>query len=270
MRIRDGSFRPGRRGADTMPGKRGAMLVSNCNASGAGGCGSGAASQSGETVQSLRVTPVSRRDLSFPTKVRLLDAAIDVFAERGFENGFIREIAEKADANIAAINYHYGSKERLADAVLEFALAGLAAPEADPSADPAARLRALVADVLEPDGATRRLTGILARLIGWQVVRRPDCLARRLSVAEWPVFARTRQVVGELRPDLSSGDVAAVSWALLGQMLMLRLSIKMSADSPVPEAMRPGPDLLLRATALAETLVEGAGGGTRRQASNPR
>lgn len=115
---------------------------------------------------------MSRKDLAFPTKIRLLDAAVDVFSERGFENGFIREIVDRADANIAAINYHYGSKDQLAEAVLDFALSGVLAAEARPEADPAERLRSLVGDLLEPDAATRRTGALLVRLVAWQVVRR--------------------------------------------------------------------------------------------------
>src|SRR4051812_21343424 len=47
------------------------------------------------------------------TKARLLDAAGEEFAEKGFEGATIRSIIERARANIAAVNYHFGDKERL-------------------------------------------------------------------------------------------------------------------------------------------------------------
>jgi TetR/AcrR family transcriptional regulator, regulator of cefoperazone and chloramphenicol sensitivity len=47
------------------------------------------------------------------TKERLLFAAGQVFAEKGFQNATVREICQKAEANIAAVNYHFGDKERL-------------------------------------------------------------------------------------------------------------------------------------------------------------
>jgi len=47
------------------------------------------------------------------TKLQLILAAGEIFAEHGFEGASIRAIAEKAGANIAAINYHFGSKENL-------------------------------------------------------------------------------------------------------------------------------------------------------------
>ncbi|MCC6746784.1 MAG: TetR/AcrR family transcriptional regulator [Deltaproteobacteria bacterium] len=53
------------------------------------------------------------------TSQRLLDAAVDVFAERGYDGTSIREIVSRASANVAALNYHWGSKERLWLAVCE-------------------------------------------------------------------------------------------------------------------------------------------------------
>jgi AcrR family transcriptional regulator len=44
---------------------------------------------------------------------RLLESAQDVFAEEGFRDARIQDICERADANIASVNYHFGSKEDL-------------------------------------------------------------------------------------------------------------------------------------------------------------
>jgi AcrR family transcriptional regulator len=55
-----------------------------------------------------------------PTKVRLLEAAGEEFARKGFDSARIRAICDRAEANIAAVNYHFGDKEQLyIEALLE-------------------------------------------------------------------------------------------------------------------------------------------------------
>jgi len=55
---------------------------------------------------------IQRKD-AVRTRERLLDSAAAVFADKGFRAATISEISAKAGANIAAVNYHFGSKERL-------------------------------------------------------------------------------------------------------------------------------------------------------------
>src|SRR5437667_9277766 len=47
------------------------------------------------------------------TRQRLLAAATTLFAEHGFHGTTVREIAARAGVNVAAGNYHYGSKKAL-------------------------------------------------------------------------------------------------------------------------------------------------------------
>jgi len=47
------------------------------------------------------------------TRERLLDEASKAFSESGFRNTTVAEICRRAGANIAAVNYHFGSKEVL-------------------------------------------------------------------------------------------------------------------------------------------------------------
>ncbi len=57
------------------------------------------------------------------TKERLLQAAGEVFAEKGYHDATVAEICETAEANIASVNYHFGDKEKLYDKVWRNAFA---------------------------------------------------------------------------------------------------------------------------------------------------
>ena len=52
------------------------------------------------------------------TKERVLDAAEQLFARVGYHAASLREITTLADVNLAAVNYHFGSKEALLEAVI--------------------------------------------------------------------------------------------------------------------------------------------------------
>ncbi len=52
------------------------------------------------------------------TPTRILDAAEQLFAERGFDAVGLRGITQRAGVNLAAVNYHFGSKQQLLHAVL--------------------------------------------------------------------------------------------------------------------------------------------------------
>lgn len=53
------------------------------------------------------------------TKEKILTAARELFAMKGFEGASVREIARQADVNIAAVNYHFASKEKLFHQVMD-------------------------------------------------------------------------------------------------------------------------------------------------------
>jgi len=52
------------------------------------------------------------------TKNRLIQVAKELFASQGYDNTSVREITNRAEANLGAVTYHFGSKENLYHAVL--------------------------------------------------------------------------------------------------------------------------------------------------------
>src|SRR5436189_6346555 len=51
------------------------------------------------------------------TRTRILDAAEELFMLHGFEGTSMRQLTAKAGVNLAAVNYHFGSKDALIEAV---------------------------------------------------------------------------------------------------------------------------------------------------------
>jgi AcrR family transcriptional regulator len=64
---------------------------------------------------------VETRTASEQTRARLLDAAREVFSQHSFQGATVREICRRAEANVAAVNYHFGSKDGLLAEALNFA-----------------------------------------------------------------------------------------------------------------------------------------------------
>ncbi len=57
--------------------------------------------------------------MNHPTKNRIIESAESLFARHGYAATSLRDITDAAGANVAAVNYHFGSKEALLIAVLD-------------------------------------------------------------------------------------------------------------------------------------------------------
>jgi TetR/AcrR family transcriptional regulator, regulator of cefoperazone and chloramphenicol sensitivity len=111
------------------------------------------------------------------TRERLLAAALKHFAIEGYEGASLRAIQSDANANTAAVHYHFGSKQALYAAVVETRLAPILAkrksllPAAAAVPDPRLRLEALVRAYVRPhlelsrDGDGVHYARLLARML---------------------------------------------------------------------------------------------------------
>jgi AcrR family transcriptional regulator len=102
----------------------------------------------------------ARQDRGAETRAQLVEAGLDVFGRVGFEGAATREIAKRAGANLAAIVYHFGSKEALHLAVAEHVAERIAA-----SVGPALAMAADPASIATPEAAG----AMFKRLIGTYV-----------------------------------------------------------------------------------------------------
>ncbi len=93
-----------------------------------------------------------RREAGLRTRARLLDAALALIAERGEDGVTLRELTDAAEANVAAVSYHFGSLDSLCDAAIEQALAGYldAQLEAVSTVGPESTLEELAAAFARP------------------------------------------------------------------------------------------------------------------------
>jgi len=52
-------------------------------------------------------------------KEHIINNAVELFAEKGFEGTSIRDLAARAEVNVAMVNYYFGSKEKLFEAMVQ-------------------------------------------------------------------------------------------------------------------------------------------------------
>lgn len=198
------------------------------------------------------------------TRAELLDAAGELFAERGYDAVTGREICLKAGANAAAINYHFGGMEGLYAAVLEEARERLVSQDA-------------VAAALGRDGPiTERLFEIVRtalhaalgpgpsawglRLIGRELTSPSTVGAPLLAAAAQPRLALFRSVVAAVTGLPESHP--AVSRCCLS--IAAPVQILMIADRNVLGRLYPDLDLSPEGVdALVEHHVRFAAAGLR-------
>lgn len=148
------------------------------------------------------------------TKQRILDAAERLFAREGYNNTSLRAITGEADVNLAAVNYHFGSKEALLEAVFErrlvplnqvrrqrLEIVGETAQREERRPSP----RETLAAFIEPTLAFRESAagaGEFSNLVGRAIID-PDDTVRKIFLHHIePIFHLLFDTLREALPDL--------------------------------------------------------------------
>jgi AcrR family transcriptional regulator len=156
---------------------------------------------------------------------RLLEAAGQIFADKGFDRATGKEICERAGMNTAAVNYYYGGMEGLYSAVLWEAHNRFVTFEAASAAiagkkDARARLEAIL------DLAIRTITGPEfsdwpLRVLGREVAAPSSALIELRSQQIIPKSQLLRGIVGELtglpedHPAVARGCISVIAPCLM-------------------------------------------------------
>lgn len=153
------------------------------------------------------------------SKRKLLDVAEQLFADKGFESVSVRDITQLAKANVASVNYHFGSREALLAMVMarymvpvnEERLARLEiiekrwAGKVPPLEEIIeAMVRPLVSQVKKSDLSERLFYKLMGRIFAQQSDGLPPFIEDQLT----KVIDRFTRAFGRALPSLSAEDLA--------------------------------------------------------------
>ncbi len=160
-----------------------------------------------------------------PTKARLLEAAGQEFSEKGYEGATVRSISDRAGANLASVNYHFGDKEHLYEqAVLLAHRCGTEMPpESTADLPPAEALRHYIrfflSNVVALRGETWHNKLMLREM--FTPTRASETLIRE---AIRPRFERLSGILARLCPGADERRIHALTFSVVGQCLHYKVS----------------------------------------------
>lgn len=163
------------------------------------------------------------------TRTRLLQAGGEVFAQYGFRAATVRRIARKAQANVAAVTYHFAGKEGLYLAVLEHTFATAqnrypAAPARAAAGGAGERLRAFIHSFLLRllDEGRPAWHG---RLMVREIADPSPVLDRVVEEMIRPLYDQLAGIIGELLgPGAGDEEIRLSAMSIMGQCLFYRNS----------------------------------------------
>ncbi|MGA8347082.1 MAG: CerR family C-terminal domain-containing protein [Isosphaeraceae bacterium] len=161
-----------------------------------------------------------------PTKSRLLEGAGEEFAEKGFELARVRAICDRAGANLAAINYHFGDKEHLYVEVLREAhRCGLDQEERfDRRLSPAERLRTFIHHFLDRVLAMNHPEDWQHRLMLREMLSPTPFSEVLVREMIRPRFELIRGLMREICPEADDRRLNALVFSVIGQCLHYKMA----------------------------------------------
>ena len=156
---------------------------------------------------------------------RILDAAEKLFAEHGFAETSLRSITSKAGVNLAAVNYHFGSKKSLIQAVFSrfldpfvgnLSTALVSYQNANAAIDLEEVLHLLVDQVMAVKARSPEDLSVCMRLIGLAYTQGQGHLKKYLREVYGEVFQAYLQLLVRACPDLPIGDLFWRVYFILG------------------------------------------------------
>lgn len=164
-----------------------------------------------------------------PTKQRLLEAAGEEFAARGFEAATVRAICKRAGTNVAAVNYHFGDKENLyLQAVLEAHRCGMGpVPVLEagaPDRPPADRLRGFIREFLERV-LSRDAADTWRRTLMFREMLTPTvALETLVRESIRPRFGQLLAILGRICPEATPERLRLIGFSVIGQCLHYKIA----------------------------------------------
>ena len=182
------------------------------------------------------------------TRGKLIEAAGHEFAEKGFDGATVRSICERAGANLAAVNYHFGDKEGLYVAVVMVAhesRPAVAAAHAGGGDDPGAGLRRFVAHFLE-EAVFQQQTPWHQAIMMREIVAPSRASDRLIREAFRPRFEVLLGLLRRLAPGADEPRLHAIAFSVIGQCLHYKSGRSISERIVGAEAYgRLGADYLI-------------------------
>ena len=150
----------------------------------------------------------------FSTKDRILHSAEELFAQQGFASTSLRQVTSRAAVNIAAVNYHFGSKENLVNEVFRRRMDEMSAQRLDglrKTTDAApGQLEPILAAFVEPALAMaqdRHGGGAFIRVIARAYAESNDSLRKFLSDQYGHVLREFAKAIGPCVPALGKEEL---------------------------------------------------------------